>query len=59
MQGKGYHWMTREQCSALWRECGEKAFQLPPWSEAGVLPGIAEGDLKALGKLAKMKRERQ
>ena len=54
LQQRGYYWLTLAQARELWELCGERAFKLPPWADVGILPGIAEGDLRALAHLAGM-----
>lgn len=48
LQRRGYHWITHAQAAELWGLCGDAACGLPPWEDAGVLPGVCEGRVETL-----------
>ena len=56
LKSRGYQELSLADCTRLWRLCGEDAFLLPPWDHCGVLPGVREGDLESLARVARLNR---
>ncbi len=44
--------MDHKTATLLYRDAGAESMRLPPWEDVGVLPGVGEGDVKALAELA-------
>ena len=57
LQSIGYSSLSLEQSVALWKDCGETGFLLPPWEDCATLPGVKEGDLESLARVARLNRE--
>lgn len=55
---RGYDWLTMEQARRLVAIAGNEAYLLPPWEDAGQLPGVNDQDMESLGRLAARARSK-
>jgi len=48
LRHRGYTWLTLDDARLLYQELGKRAWQIPPYEELGVVPGVEEGCVETL-----------